>query len=206
MGAVPALIVRYWAACRTHAGADLERHFGRHLGAILAASLQRLAGVSPLAAPYYRFIDCWAYSKQIRFFAEDGIFSDSFRRRVWFARAMLFMLAKRNCKQTCKRLWQSFSEVVHEEPELPSTTFFDSLLTRDGQMRTYTFHRKEWIELLREAVNEEEGAFLEPFAALAWLLAAYVAIVPYRGWTGVLMWLDSKLNTTWYHRDYLPAQ
>jgi hypothetical protein len=170
----------------------------------LEASLEQVPNTKPLASPYYGFADCWAYSKQLRFFADDSIFSDSFKRRIWFARAILFMLAKRNYKQTCKSLWPTFSLVVHEEPSLPSVAFFDSLPSRSGEMRTYTFHRKEWTDLVGEAVDDSEGAFLERYAALAWLFAAYVAIVPYRAWTGVLMWLDSKLNVTWYSRDHLP--
>jgi hypothetical protein len=206
LAAVPALIVRYWAACRVHSGADTERHFGAQLRVILAASLGRLLPrVGPLASPYYGFIDCWAYSKQIPFFASDSIFADSMRNRIWFARPMLFMLAKRNFKQTCKALWPPFSQVVHVEPDLPPAVFFDSLHARDGQMRNYTFHGKHWIELVEEAVDDSEGAFLEPFATLSWLIAAYVAIVPYRAWTGVLMWLDSQLNRTWYSRDHLPT-
>jgi hypothetical protein len=98
-----------------------------------------------------------------------------------------------------------FSQLVHIEPDLPSPVFFDSLHARDGQMRNYTFLGKDWIELVKEAVDDSEGAFLEPFATLAWLIAAYVAIVPYRAWTGVLMWLDSQLNRTWYRRDHLPT-
>jgi hypothetical protein len=204
LAAVPALIVRYWAACQVHAGADTERHLAGLLRAILAASLGELPGVGPLASPYYGFIDCWAYSKQLPFFASDSIFADSMRRRIWFARPMLFMLAKRNRKQTCKALWPRFSQPVHVEPDLPHAVFFDTLHARDGQMRNYTYLGKNWIELVKEAVDDSEGAFLEPFAPLAWLIAACVAIVPYRAWTGVLMWLDSQLNKTWYSRDHLP--
>jgi hypothetical protein len=206
LAAVPALIVRYWAACRVHAGADTERDLGAQLRAILAASAEQPGGVRPLASPYYGFTDCWAYSNQIRYFAGDSIFTDSFKGQIWFARAMLFMLAKRNRKQTCKALWPSFSQVIHVEPDLPTSAFFDSVPARDGKMRNYTFHRKEWIELVEEAINDSEGAFLEPFATLAWLIAAYVAIVPYRAWTGVLIWLDTKLNVTWYRPDHLPTR
>lgn len=121
-----------------------------------------------------------------------------------FPKIFIFMLAKRNYKKTCKFCWPSFCQIEHEEPTLPSDAFFDSLLSHQGEMRAYTFHRKEWTDLVGEAVDDSEGAFLERFAGLPWLLAAYVAIVPYRGWTGVLMWLDSKLNTAWYSRDHLP--
>lgn len=204
LAAVPAHIVRYWAACRVRAGAHIDRELGEHLRLILEASLERLPNAKALASPYFGFADCWAYSKQLRFFADTRIFAESFKGRISFARAILFMLAKRNYKQTCKRVWPLFSRVVHEEPFVPSAAFFDSLLSRDGEMRTYTFHRKEWTDLVGEAIDDSEGAFLERFHALTWLFAAYVAIVPYRGWTGVLMWLDSKLNTTWYSRDHLP--
>lgn len=52
---------------------------------------------------------------------------------------------------------------------------------------------KAWTELVSESADLSEGAFLEPHKDLAWLIAAYVAIVPYRAWTGVLMWLDHQL-------------
>jgi hypothetical protein len=203
--AVPALIVRYWAACRVRAGAYVDHALASHLRQALDVTLERVPEAKPLASPYYGFSDCWAYSNGIRFFADDRVFSDKFRRRAWFARAILFMLAKRNCKQTCKQLWPLFSQALHEDPSLPSDTFFDTLLSRQGKMHTYTFHRKDWTELVSEAVDDREGAFLEQFAALSWLLAAYIAIVPYRAWTDVVMWLDAQLNTTWYSRSHLPV-
>jgi len=204
LGAVPAAIVRYWAACRVFADAKPDISFARQLDAIVVSGNEDRSSINPLPSPYYSFTDCWALGKGIRYFADDWIFTESFQGRAWFARAMLFMLAKRNWKQTCKILWPSFSRLVHEEPDLPDQAFFDALLCNDGRMQSYTYHRKDWADLVEESVDAGRGVFLAPFASMAWLIAAYVAIVPYRAWTGVLMWLDQELNATWYHQDYLP--
>ncbi len=204
LAAVPALIVRYWAATRLFAGAYIDLEFGKKLLAITEASQGHIPDTSPLASPYYNFTDCWAYSEGLRFVGNDSIYSDSFKFRLWFARPMLFMLAKRNYKQTCKYCWASFTKSVHEEPSLPANSFFDSELTKEGEMNAFTYHYMKWADLVEEAVSNEGGEFLDEFSDLAWLIAAYVAIVPYRGWTGVLMWLDTILNTTWYSRNHLP--
>ncbi|MBI1406038.1 MAG: hypothetical protein GC145_07930 [Caulobacter sp.] len=195
---VPAYIVRWWAMARIDPTRGPDRMFAQALGAIIDASLGR-AGREPLAGPYYGFVDVWAWMNEIRYVGDDGIFDDNFSRRAWFTRAMLQMIAKRNWKQTSKSLWPPYSRVVHEEPDLPAAMFFDARLVRgEGRLRSYTYQRKEWVELIAEAVDETEGAFLEPHRDLAWLIAAYVALVPYRAWTGVLMWLDHRLNQTWY--------
>jgi hypothetical protein len=95
--------------------------------------------------------------------------------------------------------------LIHEQPDLAPSVFFDSQLSREGAMKTYTLHRKDWRDLIAEAIDDNEGRFLEPFSDLAWLFSAYIAIVPYRAWTGVLMWLDGKLNMTWYDRNNFPS-
>lgn len=195
---VPAFIIRWWAMARIDATQQPDRKFAQVLGAIIDASLSQ-AGRSPLPGPYYGFLDVWAWISDIRYVGDDAIFEDNFSRRVWFGRAMLQMIAKRNWKQTSKALWSSYSKPIHEEPDLPEAQFYDARLVRgQGRLRSFTFQRKEWAELIAEAVDEHEGAFLEPHADLAWLIAAYVALVPYRAWTGVLMWLDHRLNATWY--------
>ncbi len=203
-GAFPSLIVRYWATCLARIDLRPDFQFANHLHVILQGTMGRVPNTTPLASPYYSFTDCWAFRHKLRTFADDDIFSDSFINIAWFARAVLFMLAKRNYKVTCKNLWPTFSQVLHEEPSLPSQVFFDSRLSREGRTKTYTFLRKEWKELVREAVDDSDGAFLEQFSDLSWLVAAYISIVPYRAWTGVLMWLDAKFNSTWYSRDHLP--
>ena len=203
-GAVPSAIVRYWADCRVRAGVVSEYVFAATLRRLLEASQGE--GRQPgLPSPYYGFESQWASQAGIPFLTEDAIETDSFLRRVWFGRAMLFMLAKRNFKQSCKSLWPQFSRSIHEEPDLPSGSFYDARLTRDGQMKEFTFHRREWKDLVEEAVSSE-ASFLDKVGAPPWLIAAYIYIVPYRAWTNVLMWLDRVLNLTWYRVDHLPAE
>lgn len=197
-GAVPSFIARYWATCRVDAQKRVDDAFEEALRAILQSALGK-AGRLPLPGPYYGFEDAWAYSAKMPFIGDNTIFEDNFERRVWFALPMLHMMAKRNAKQACKRLWSDFSKSTHEEVTLPWDRFFDARLVRGvGQTTVKTFHYKEWSDLVVEAVDESQGAFLDPFESLAWLIAAYVGIVPYRAWNGVLAWLDHRLNNTWY--------
>ncbi len=196
--AVPAYIVRWWAMRNIDATQVPDLRFARTLQALCWAA-EGKGQLQPLAGPYYGFVDVWAYRSGVRNIGDDAIFDDSFARQGWFSRAMMQMLAKRNWKQTCKRIWPAYSNLIHEDPDLPAERFFDARKVKDeGRLRSVTVHGKDWPILIAESVDESEGAFLEPHADLAWLVAAYVAIVPYRAWTGVLMWLDHRLNETWY--------
>ena len=196
--AIPSLILRYWVTTR-RPGVHLERAFAKQLEAILRACVDTLPKTRPLPAPYYSFVDCWAFRNDLPFFSDDGIFTDSFEGRTWFARPMLFMLAKRNWKQTCKLIWPTFTSVVHEDVDIPDSAFFDCRHCREGLATAFTFHYREWDDLIKEAVDlEKDGDFLKPFSELSWLIAAYIALVPYRAWAGVLMWLDRRFNLTWY--------
>jgi hypothetical protein len=198
LGAVPSYIVRYWAVCRVDARRRVDVQFEGALKAILLCASSK-GGHRPLAGPYYGFEDVWALSAKLPFVGDDTIFDDSFDHRLWFARSMLYMLAKRNEKHACKRLWAEFSQSTHEEPSLPVERFYDARLVVDvGEIILKTYHRKDWAHLVSEAVDESQGSFLDGFDSLAWLIAAYMAIVPYRAWNGALMWVDHRLNKTWY--------
>lgn len=198
LAAVPSLIVRYWAVCRVDAHRRIEQQFEGALRGILECALSK-SGRLPLHGPYYGFEDVWAFSAKVPFVGDDTILEDSFERRLWFALPMLHIMAKRNEKQACKRVWHDFSRSTHEEANLPSDRFYDARLVQGvGKITLKTFHRKEWTTLVAEAVDESQASFLNPFESLAWLIAAYVAIVPYRAWNGVLAWLDHRLNNTWY--------
>ena len=133
-----------------------------------------------------------------------AIFSDSFQRRAHFCRAMFYMLAKRNFKQTCIGLWNAFSNLIHEEPDLPAETFFDATFSRKGKILSFTYHGHKWSELVADAVETGPPQHLKKYGSLAWLIAAYVSIVPYRASTNVLMWLDTQLDVTWFSEAHKP--
>ncbi len=202
-GAVPSLIQKYWALCKIRAGSNMDYRLGYAVISMLRATRSELAKAAP-PGPYYSFEDVWAYMTNLSNFANQSIFDDSFHNRAWFAVAILYMLAKRNFKQTCKAIWNPFAQVAHEEPDMPNEVFFTVEHARGGKMKTRTFHGMHWKALVKEAVEIKEGEFLAPFGDLAWLIAAYIAIVPYRAWTGVIMWLDGRLGYSWYTKDYLP--
>ncbi|WEK03285.1 MAG: hypothetical protein P0Y65_13920 [Candidatus Devosia phytovorans] len=198
-GALPSLLVRFWATT-SWAPPSVDRTLGDHIQLVLYASDEQMDGILPPAAPYFDFEDCWARNTGHPFFANDDVFDDNPRRHLWFMRAFVFALARRNWKQTCKALWPAFTRVVHEEPELPDDAFFDARYAQEGKMRTYTFQRYEWQSLLEAGRSlEAKAAFLAPFGDLDWLFAAYVSAVPYRAWPGVLIWLDRRLTPpAWY--------
>lgn len=55
---------------------------------------------------------------------------------------------------------------------------------------TQLYEEKTWASLVEDAGTLAGADFLVPFSDLAWLIAAYVAVTPYRAWTDVVMWLD----------------
>lgn len=73
---------------------------------------------------------------------------------------MLHMLAKRNEKHACRRIWPDFTRCTHEEPRLPAERFFDArLVVGEGEVTVKTFHGKAWRDLVAESVDESGGAF-----------------------------------------------
>lgn len=198
---LPSYIVAFWASRRFDATIDPERGLATMLRDYLSSS----AGEAPMPSPYYDFVDCWAFFNGQPHATESAIFKDNFSRRVMFARALMFLLAKRNLKTTCGRLWRAFTRVIHDEPELPAESFFTPILCEEGCVTARTFRMGIWQELVEEAIGPPTLSHLADFDSLAWLIAAYVSIVPYRAWTSVLMWLDARLALTWYHQNYRPS-
>lgn len=197
-GAIPSLIMRYWSG---YEWGGISAEFG------LAAILQHLMSVSrgkvqdaiPLASPYYDFTSCWARSQGAFWLADPGILEDSFDERMWTARTILLMLAKRNMKVTCKQLWPDFSHILHESMSMASGHFRDCRLSVEGELISRTYYTLTWQELLHEAHELEAVCdHLSDFEDAPWIVAAYVSIVPYRAWEPVMMWLDRRLCSTWH--------
>jgi hypothetical protein len=67
-------------------------------------------------------------------------------------------------------------------------------------MNTRTYYAQEWSLLVAEIPKAElDAQFLDVHKEFAWLIAAYIAIVPYRAWTSVILWLDRKFfGKLWY--------
>lgn len=200
-GVLPSFIVAFWAMRRFDPTIEPERRAASLLRDYLAASL----GEAPLPPAYYTFEDCWALYNNQPHATETGIFEDNFARRVGFARALMFLLAKRNLKLTCAQLWPLYTRVIHEEPELPAESFFTPVLCAEGKIAARTVRLGIWHDLVHEAVGPKTLPFLAGLESLDWLISAYISIVPYRAWSPVLMWLDARLAQTWYHHDHLPA-
>lgn len=197
-GAIPSLIMRYWSVYKW---GGISAEFG------LAAILQQLISVSrghvqntlPLAGPYYDFTSCWARSQGAFWLADPGILEDSFDERMWMARTILLMLAKRNMKVTCKQLWPDFSHILHEAISMAPGDFRDCLLSVEGELISRTYYALTWQELLQEVRELEAGCdHLSDFEEAPWIVAAYVSIVPYRAWEPVMLWLDRRLCSTWH--------
>lgn len=190
MAAVPAFLLRWWAF-EGAAGSEGSQDV---LVTILAALCRSARGEGdrlPLPGPYYTFLDVWAFRNGVENVADAAIFEDNFLGRITFARAMLQILARRGAKVHCQAVWPMYSELNHEEPDLPPESFFDAERVLDaGGLTTTLYEGKTWNELRAEAEDTAGSAFLSPFETLGWLVAAYVALAPYRAWTPVLMWLD----------------
>ena len=200
---IPSIIVAFWARSTIDAGIGKEFDLAQTLSAVLSVNGGQ-DDRTALAQPYYGFPDVWAFLNGMPHMTDSSIFDDTAFGHLHFGRALMFMLAKRNLKRNCRRLWPVFTQVIHEEPELPADTFFDAALTEQGTMRQIQLRMTVWNDLLNEAINAGSAGYLDRFASLKWLLAAYVSLVLYRAWTPVLMWLDDRFAATWYHRGYRP--
>lgn len=197
-GAIPSLILRYWALY-PWGGIRGEHRLAAILSRVLAANRSQSPGTFPLAAPYYDFTSCWARSAGVPWMADAGIFQESFEDRIWTARVLLLMLAKRNLKVTCKALWPAFSQLLHECVEIDPRFFRQCVLADEGRQVSRTYYGRTWNQLLEEATTLEQSCdYLADFDDMPWLVAAYVAAVPYRAWEPVVMWLDRKLCRTWH--------
>lgn len=192
-GAIPAHLVLWWAYER-RGGVETDQSMGLTLASLLQAA-KRLNGREPIPGPYYDFTDVWAWRNRVPNVADNAIFEVNFERRVWFGRALLQVLARRGAKGICQEVWPYYADVVHEEPLSPSDRFFDPGLVRGvGSVSTQLCETKTWDSLVADSEAFGGADFLAPFTDLAWVVAAYVAIVPYRAWTDVAMWLDHTLR------------
>jgi hypothetical protein len=201
-GAIPAAIGRYWAFRRLDATARPDGALMALLKALTFAARRNPEGVP---APYYSFEECLFVHSSGLLGIESDVADDGAKGRAWFALPLMYMLAKRNWKQTCKNLWAGFSKLLHETTKLPHVDFFDASLSDDARVQTIQLYSGEWANLVSEAVSIGAKAFPEEITDRAWLLSAYVAIVPYRASTSVLMWLDAQLSRTWYSEAHLPS-
>jgi hypothetical protein len=200
---IPSVIIAFWARSTVEAGILKELDLAQTLSAALSVN----GGADDRAAlpqPYYGFTDVWALLNGLPHLTTTPIFDDTALGHLHFGRALMFLLAKRNLKRICRILWPSFTRVIHEEPELPQDAFFSSTLSKKGAMRQIQVRLGLWNVLVNEAIDAGSSPFLERYRSLAWLVAAYVSLVPYRAWTPVLLWLDEHFGATWYHRDYRP--
>ena len=204
LAVVPSLIMRYWALYNTDASSSHEHNLSQSLYCICMINLSENNNTNPLSSPYYTFVDVWMRDLGISFVGDDRIQEDNFKRRLWFAHAMMMILAKRNFKASCRRIWPAFSQNIHEEFDLPKADFFRCTHSKNGNLKSRTFRAESWNNLVKEATAPEEGKFLRDFSSLAWIIAAYISIVPHRAWTDVLLWLDNQLCQTFYNTEHQP--
>lgn len=200
---IPSLIVAFWARSFTDAGIGKEFD----LAATLRAVEQANGGEEDraiLPGPYYSWPDVWALHQNKPHMTDSPIFNDTAHGHLHFGRAIMGMLAKRNLKRTCGELWANHTRLIHEEPELADGVFFSAVLAEEGSMRDVQLRTGVWADLVNEAIDEGTAPFLDAYASLAWLLAAYISLVPYRAWTRVILWLDSHFGPTWYNVERRP--
>ena len=200
---IPSLIVAFWARSLVDAG--ISKEFD--LAATLRSVEQANGGdddPTMLPGPYYPWPDVWALHQNKPHMTDTPIFNDTAHGHLHFGRAIMGMLAKRNLKRTCGALWADHTRVIHEEPELADHVFFSAVLADEGSTRDVQLRTGIWADVVNEAIDGGAALLLDPYSSLAWLLAAYVSLVPYRAWNRVLLWLDNQFCETWYHAGYRP--
>lgn len=200
---IPSLVVAFWARSVVDAGIGKEFDLAATLGAVEDAN----GGENErnmLPGPYYPWPDVWALHQNKPHMTNSPIFNDTAHGNLHFGRAILGMLAKRNLKRTCRHLWANHTRIIHEEPNLPDQVFFSAVLSNEGSIRDVQLRTGIWAEVVNEAIDGGAAPFLDRYTPLAWLIAAYISIVPYRAWTRILLWLDRHLAETWYNEEYRP--
>lgn len=200
---IPSLVVAFWARSLVDAGIGKEFDLAATLQAVEEANRAENE-LTMLPGPYYSWPDVWALHQNKPHMTDSPIFNDTAHGHLHFGRAIMGMLAKRNLKRTCGQLWSNHTRIIHEEPNLPDHVFFSAVLTDEGSMRDIQLRTGFWAEIVNEAIDGGSAPFLDRFTQLAWLIAAYISIVPYRAWTQVLLWLDRQLGETWYNAGYRP--
>lgn len=190
--AIVGQIVLYFALCKLGAPAEVRLPLAETLRTLCEWN-GRHSENQPLPSFYYSFEQVWRFNNDIRYTGEDDLFNDSFVGRASTSRALMLLLAAAGEKTICQQLWAPFSHLTHEGAALDSGGFFFSARhQRTGSLRTHDYHGATWEGLRAMAAELEKVEFLEPFGELDWLIAAYIAVVPYRGWTEVLLWLNRR--------------
>jgi len=200
-GAIPSLIVRYWAFRNT----DATMMPDQLLRGAMYALVNATRGVPPNPpSPYYSFEECLYLYSGGQIGKASDINEDSSRNRSWFSTTILYLLAKRNWKQTCKNVWRTYSKILHVRMDMSVEHFYDAKLVRDGREITTPIYASDWNDLVLEAINNDDPGFPDGFEDRSWIIASYIALVPYRAWVPVVLWLDKNISKTWYDRQNPP--
>lgn len=192
--AIVGQIILYFAICATQKPPPEVRLPLAETLRILTDWNGRHSPNQPLPSFYYSFEQVWRFNNDIRYTGDDDdLFNDSFVGRASTSRALMLLLAAAGEKAICQQLWVPFSHLTHEGAALDNgPMFFSARHQRTGSLQTHDYHGMTWAALRAMAAELEQVAFLEPFAELDWLIAAYIAVVPYRGWTEVILWLNRR--------------
>jgi hypothetical protein len=204
-GVIPSMLLRFWAFRRLDATLAPEIALLSVLHSTVAAASRKECSIIANAAPYYGFEEVLYLTSGGIVGTPSDILEDSSFKRSNFAKPLFLMAAKRNLKQTCKALWRTYSNIMHDSLAIPEDAFFSPVKATAGQNSTEQLYSGDWRDQIVQANRLSDWPTGHWFSSYPALLAAYVALVPYRAQPPVIMFLDEALAATWYGKHHLPS-
>ena len=128
-------------------------------------------------------------------FTDKSYVADFFTGKSYALEGLVYLFARRNWKQTMKRLWPHITrlELVSFDPE--NFSYFYRWRSEKGTNKiVYPKHTQDWEEL-KEASFESEGACIPPsIKDDPILLLLFLCVYPHRMNAEIMRWLDTQMK------------
>lgn len=196
-GAIPQILVYYWALRRLRPGARSDWLLLSLLRSTIATDRDRQP--TGLPSPY------WDYGSVVRHqlsgflgSEQDPMAEETGAGMSFFAEALMHLSVRANWKQVCKDLWPDFTrfqmiEFIPAEPWQHCT-----YRSEEGEYsQVQPVHRKEWTDLVDEARSVRCNRIPTALVNEPLLHALFMIVLPHRGTPDAVRRLSHDLNPTW---------
>lgn len=125
----------------------------------------------------------------------DLISREDFLGYSYLFRAIFLLLARKNWKVTCKKVWPEFTRYIHTNTRHANVWEYCYRPDKNSQTNDKVYEdMKLWPEILGEAEEHKAGEGFEFFRGDLFLLMVYLTICPDRANTETLLTLDRVLG------------